>query len=120
MRGQAGELSMQAGLIAVAILMGGLLVGGPAVAADEGLALTIKDHRFEPAELAVPAGQKVKLLVTNRDATPEEFESHALDIEKVIPGGATATITIGPLDAGRYDFVGEFHEDSAKGAIVAK
>jgi len=109
---------MKAAMFAVAVLLGGLCQA--AAAAGEGPALTIRDHRFEPAEIAVPAGQKVKLLVTNQDATPEEFESRALDIEKIIPGGATATITIGPLEPGRYEFVGEFHEDSAKGAIVAK
>ena len=110
----------KSGILALAVLIGGALAGGAAMAADEGIALSIKDHRFEPAEVVVPAGQKVKLLVTNNDATPEEFESHALDIEKVVPAGTTATITIGPLDPGRYEFVGEFHEDSAKGAIVAK
>ena len=107
--------------LALGILLGGMLaVGGVAVAADDEIALTIKDHRFDPVEVAVPAGKKVKLVVTNRDATPEEFESHALDIEKVIAGGATATITIGPLDPGRYEFVGEFHEDSAKGVVIAE
>ena len=107
--------------IALAMLLGGFLVGGGAAsAADDEIAVTIKDHRFDPAEVAVPAGKKVKLVVTNQDSTPEEFESHALDIEKVIPGGATATITIGQLDPGRYEFVGEFHEDSAKGAVVVK
>jgi len=106
---------------ALAIVLGGMLAaGGTAVAADDEIPLTIKDHRFDPAEVAVPAGKKVKLVVTNRDATPEEFESHALDIEKVIPGGTTATITDGPLDPGRYEFVGEFHEDSAKSAVVVK
>jgi hypothetical protein len=29
-------------------------------------------------------------------------------------------IKIAPLDPGRYEFFGEFHEDSAKGALVAK
>jgi plastocyanin len=117
----AGEesISMRAGIIALGVLVGGVFVAG-SLAADEGIALSIKDHRFDPAEVAVPAGKKVKLVVTNHDATPEEFESHALDIEKVIPGGTTATITIGPLDPGRYEFVGEFHEDSAKGAVVVK
>jgi len=109
---------MKAALFAVAVLVGGLCQ--TAAAAGEDMTTTIRDHRFEPAEIVVPAGQKFKLLVTNQDATPEEFESRALDIEKLIPGGATATITIGPLDPGRYDFGGEFHEDSAKGAIVAK
>ena len=61
----------------------------------------IKNHRFEPALLKVPAGQRVKLVVHNQDATPEEFESHGLNREKVVPGGAKATIYIGPLKPGR-------------------
>jgi hypothetical protein len=59
-------------------------------------------------------------VVENRDSTPEEFESHSLKREKVIPGKSSATILIGPLKAGEYKFVGEFHEATAKGVIVAK
>jgi len=86
----------------------------------EDFSLTIMDHRFEPAELEVPAGKDLTLNVTNADATAEEFESNDFDAEKVIAGGQTALIKIGPLDAGRYEFYGEYHEDSAKGALVAK
>jgi plastocyanin len=86
----------------------------------DDLSLTIKDHRFEPAELTVPAGKEFTLSVTNADATAEEFESDDLDVEKVIAGGQSATIKLGPLDAGRYEFYGEYHEDTAKGALVAK
>ena len=82
--------------------------------------LTIKDHRFEPAELTVPAGQKIKLKVVNADPTPEEFESHELNREKVIPGKATATIFVGPLKAGEYPFFGEFNPKTAQGKLVAK
>jgi plastocyanin len=89
------------------------------VRADD-FSLTIKDHRFEPAELEVPAGKDLTLKVTNQDATAEEFESDDFDAEKVIAGGQTAVIKIGPLDPGRYEFYGEYHEDSAKGALVAK
>lgn len=92
----------------------------PATAADTTLVIVIKDHMFEPAEVKVPAGERVKLVVENRDPTPEEFESHALHLEKVIAGGATATLWIGPLPKGSYEFVGEFHEASAKGTIVAE
>lgn len=93
----------------------------PARAADEPeFRLVIQDHRFEPAELVVPAGKKVKLVVENRDATPEEFESHALNREKVIAGKSSASIFIGPLKPGRYLFVGEYHEATAKGVIVAQ
>jgi len=106
-----------------AIVMGVGIAGAlaPAGRADDGnVAMTIKDHKFDPAEIAIPAGKEVKLLVTNADGTAEEFESEKLDIEKVIPAGQQAEIKIGPLDAGTYEFVGEYHEDTAKGAIVVK
>jgi plastocyanin len=89
-------------------------------AADIEVALTIKDHRFQPAEVRVPAGQKIKLVVSNQDATPEEFESHALNREKVIAPGGKANIYIGPLAPGRYPFVGEFHEKTAQGVVIAE
>ena len=82
--------------------------------------LIIKDHQFQPAELTVPSGTKIKLLIENQDATPEEFDSYALNREKVIAGHGTATIYIGPLTPGRYPFTGEFHETTAQGVIVAQ
>jgi len=82
--------------------------------------LTIKDHRFTPTELRVPANKKVKLLVANEDPTPEEFESHSMNREKVIPGSSSATIFIGPLRPGRYPFEGEFNSATAKGVVIAE
>ena len=96
------------------------VAGGAALAAEPEVELVIKNNRFEPAELKVPAGQRVKLVVHNQDGTPEEFESHELNREKVIPGGAKATIFIGPLKPGRYPFYGEYHEATAKGTVVAE
>jgi hypothetical protein len=91
-----------------------------AAAAENAFTLTIKDHRFEPAELRLPANQPATLTVKNLDPTPEEFESKPLRIEKVIPGNSEAVFTLRPLKAGRYKFVGEFHEDDAKGEIIAE
>jgi plastocyanin len=103
-------------IILVAVALGGIV---SVAQAGDDVAITIKDHRFEPAEITVPAGQKVTS-VTNQDATPEEFDSDDLDIEKVIAGQQSATIQVGPLDAGRYEFHDEYHEDTAKGAIMVK
>lgn len=103
-----------------ALAITALTLVGMANAAEFEIALIIKNHRFEPAELRVPAGQRVKLLVHNQDSTPEEFESHSLNREKVIPGGSKATIYIGPLKPGRYDFFGEYNEATAKGVVVAE
>ena len=105
-------------LLPLALISASLLAGGALAAEPEAL-LIIKNHKFEPAELKVPAGQRVKLVVHNQDSTPEEFESHDLNREKVVPPGANATIFIGPLKPGRYTFVGEYHEASAKGVVVA-
>jgi hypothetical protein len=92
-----------------------------AVAAGEPeFALTLRDHKFTPAEITVPAGVKVKLVVDNQDAGPEEFDSHALNREKVIPGKSKATIFIGPLAPGRYPFIGEFNATTARGEVVAQ
>jgi plastocyanin len=91
-----------------------------AFAADDPIKVSIENHRFLPDRIEIPAGQKVRLLVENKDATPEEFESHELKIEKVIPGKSKATIFVGPLKAGEYKFVGEFNEKTAQGVIVAK
>jgi len=89
-------------------------------AADNEVSVIIRDHRFEPAEIHVPAGQKIKLVIQNQDATPEEFESHELNREKVIAPGSKANIYIGPLSPGRYPFFGEFHEQTARGAVIAE
>ena len=80
--------------------------------------LVIKDHRFDPAELKVRSGQKVKLIIENKDATPEEFESYELNREKIVAGNATITVFVGPLEKGRYPFFGEFNKDSAQGALI--
>ena len=82
--------------------------------------LVIRDHKFEPQEIRVPAGKRVSVYVTNEDATPEEFDSAALKVEKVIAGRSKGLVRIGPLDAGRYEFIGEFHADTAKGAVIAE
>jgi hypothetical protein len=91
-----------------------------AIAAEPEVNLVIKDHRFIPSEVKVPAGQKIKLIVENQDATPEEFESHELNREKVIAGKSKAAIFIGPLKPGRYPFIGEFNEKTAKGVVIAE
>lgn len=91
-----------------------------AQSAPDELTLTIKDHRFSPAELTVPAGKQFRIVVDNQDPTPEEFESKALRVEKVVPGKKKVTINLGPLKPGNYAFVGEFHERTAKGTLIAK
>jgi plastocyanin len=91
-----------------------------AYAQDFEAHLSIREHKFEPTELTVPAGKKIKLLVENLDATPEEFESAELNREKVVVGKGTISIFLGPLEPGRYPFFGDFHQETAQGVLIAK
>ena len=82
--------------------------------------IIIKDHRFVPDTLEIPADKAFKLVVQNQDKTPEEFESHDFKREKIIGGGSQATINVGPLKAGEYKFFGEFNEATAQGKLIVK
>jgi hypothetical protein len=104
---------MLAGLAAVLLL-------APVAGRADDLTLTLKGHKFTPAEIKVPANKRVKLTVVNDDPTPEEFESHELRVEKVIPGKSKGIVRIGPLKPGRYPFYGEYHESTAKGVVIAE
>ena len=102
----------------------GLALGaGERVAVAEDAAkvsVTLKDHRFSPAEPTAPAGKPILIEVTNLDATPSEFESKTLRVEKVVPGGGKITLQVRPLTPGRYRFFDDYHEDTTEGFLVVK
>ncbi|MBV8657250.1 MAG: cupredoxin domain-containing protein [Burkholderiales bacterium] len=97
-----------------------LVLAAPAQADDATFNLTLKDHRFDPQSIEVPAGKKVKLLIKNLDSAAEEFDSDDLHREKVIPAGHEGVVIIGPLKAGTYKFQGEYNPKTASGTIVVK
>lgn len=103
------------------LILLGALAAFPMTAANAAdYTIVIKDHKFTPAELKVPAGEKHKLVVKNEDPTPEEFESHDLKREKIVAGNSEITVNIGPLKAGKYKYFGEFNEATAQGVIIAE
>ncbi|MDH5649750.1 MAG: cupredoxin domain-containing protein [Gammaproteobacteria bacterium] len=91
-----------------------------AVQADESVTIKIKDHKFNPAEVTIPANTKVKFIIENLDPTPEEFESYELHREKIIQGNSKGVVFIGPLKPGKYAFFGEFNMATAQGHIIVK
>jgi plastocyanin len=103
-------LLLSAFLIAVAV---------PALAEEPKVSIAIRDDGFVPAEISVPSGTKIELSIKNEMKSAAEFESNSLRREKVIPQGATATVYVGPLQPGRYEFFDEFHSKN-RGFLVAK
>jgi hypothetical protein len=89
-------------------------------AGEPEFGLVIEQHRFAPAELVVPAGQKLRLVIENKDSTPEEFESYELNREKIVAPGSKITVFVGPLKPGRYEFFGDFNPKTARGWLVVR
>lgn len=82
----------------------------PALAfAEPSYDLEIHQQSFVPVTLAVPTGTRIKIRVRNTRSLPSEFESFDLNREKVVPPGATITVWIGPLSAGKYKFFDDFN-----------
>jgi hypothetical protein len=113
--GMSNKLAVRRLLVATLLLCMQATAAAPAE-----FSLVIRGHLFFPATLEIPANQKVKLLIENQDATPEEFESYELNREKVIPGNSKTVIFIGPLPPGTYPFFGEFYPKTAQGKAVVK
>lgn len=104
----------------LSLALASFLISMTSVAATSEYELIIKDHKFQPSTLVIPANTKVRLIVWNQDPTPEEFESYELNREKIIVGNSKATIFVGPLKPGEYPFFGEFNPDTAQGRLIAK
>jgi hypothetical protein len=93
----------------------------PASADDSApIPVTLKDHKFAPAEIHVKANAPSQILLTNADSTAEEFDSSALHVEKVVAGGDKGIVRLRPLAPGRYPFMGEYHSDTAQGVVIAE
>src|SRR5262245_37085317 len=103
----AGKMMRALALACMAAVAAFAAPGAVDVASAQEFNLVIRNNKFEPEEIRVPAGKRVSIYVTNEDATPEEFDSTALKVEKVIPGKSKGLVRIGPLAPGRYEFIGE-------------
>jgi plastocyanin len=100
-------------------LAAALLLGASAARADDTVALsiTLKDHKFDPAELHAPPGQTIAIHVKNLNTIVSEFESGDLHFEKIVPVGGEATVYVRPLKPGRYTFFDDFHHET-QGILV--
>ncbi len=106
-------------VLGLAIVIG---MGAPLAVGEESakVSVTLKDHKFSPAEPTAPAGKPIVIEVENQDKTPAEFESKALRIEKVVPGSGKVTVQVRALSPGRYRFFDDYHEATTEGFLVTK
>lgn len=101
--------------------LGAIVAAASALGAQQGgaIAISVKDHHFQPAEVHAPANQPLAITVKNLDTTPMEFESVSLRVEKVVTPGAAGTVHVRPLAPGRYEFYDDFHQET-RGILVVQ
>lgn len=105
-------------MIAVATLFVAL---APTANADDGttLEISVKDRKFEPAEVKAAAGSAIVFKVKNLDAAPVEFESEPLQFETVVKPNAEILVKVKPQKPGRYTFFDDLHQET-KGTLVVE
>src|SRR4051812_10440817 len=103
------------------LVLGALLLFGslPAAAQNSEATLTFRNHAFDPPELNLPAGTRIKLTVKNADTIPAEFECTELRREKVVPAGGEGIVYLGPLKPGSYECFDDFHPET-RGRLIVK
>lgn len=102
-----------------AIILGCMVFATASWAQSTIVRLTLKGTRFQPAEVRAPANRAITIIVRNAGSTTAEFESNTLRVEKIMTPGATVTLRVRPLAAGRYRFFNDFHQET-DGYIVVK
>jgi hypothetical protein len=113
---------MHKSILSVAIAFASLGVVATGARAQQAIPeykLVMQNHAFEPATLKAPANTKFKLVVTNRNPTPSEFESTDFNREKIVLPNSTVTIFVGPLAKGTYKFFDDFHQ-ATTGVLVVE
>ena len=105
---------------AAALLLAGALACASAQAQQPvSISISAKNHRFEPAQISAPANEPILLRVKNLDATPMEFESVSLRVEKVVAGNSEGVVRLRPLSPGSYKFFDDFHQET-NGVLVVR
>ena len=105
---------------AAALVFAGALAAPPAQAQQPvSISISVKNHRFEPAQISASANVPILLRVKNLDATPMEFESVSLRVEKVVAGNSEGVVRLRPLSPGSYKFFDDFHQET-NGVLVVR
>ena len=109
-------------IAALLVTAAAVTFAAPATHAQQAVTvnIAIKNHRFQPAEVKAPANKPLLLRVRNLDATPMEFESVTLRVEKVVAGNGEGTIRVRPLPPGRYKFFDDFNQSTGQGALIVE
>jgi hypothetical protein len=118
--GKRVKFGRNIGFLALVALAAAAFLNPRIATADDTvtLSLTLKDHKFDPAELHAPAGKPFDIRVKNLGDIAFEFESSELHFEKIVPPGGEAVVHVRPQQPGRYNFIDDLHHETQGSLIV--
>jgi hypothetical protein len=94
------------------------LADRPAIAQEAKLEMSLKDHKFDPAEIKAPANKPIVIKVKNLMTENMEFESETLAIETVVKANSEGLVKIKPQKPGRYTFFDDFHQETTGTLVI--
>ena len=103
--------------LATVLLLAALLPASAPAQQGATVTISVRNHKFEPARPTAPANVPLTLHIRNLDATPMEFESVSLRVEKVVVGNGEGVIHVRALEPGDYRFFDDFHQET-KGTLA--
>ena len=104
-------------LIATAMMLSS--AGNTEAQESAAVAVSVKGHKFQPAEIQAPANKRLSITVKNLDSAAIEFESVSLRVEKVVAPGSEGIVNVRALAPGRYEFFDDFHQET-RGVLVVQ
>lgn len=82
--------------------------------------IVANNGQLSPGSLTVPAGQRIKLEISNQGKTPIEFENLQMHVEKVLAPSAQSYVVLNAMKPGTYRFIDEFHPQTGKLDLIVK
>lgn len=86
---------------------------------DKVYQLVLKDHRFHPRRITIPADTRVEVSIDNRQAGPAVITSFMFSRQKLVTAHHRAVLYLPPMGAGTYHLFDDLHL-SAKATVTVR
>lgn len=80
----------------------------------------VRDGRFTPGRIEIPARRRVRIELVNHGPGPLEFENDEMGIEKVLGAGGRSFVVLPPLQPGRHEISDEFNPITGVLEVLAR
>ena len=97
-----------AALALLSLIIAGAVLGAPS-SSQEVIMIELGEFYFDPSTITIPAGQTVRLIITNVGYLSHTFTISAFNIDVTLSPGETVEIEVTAEEPGEYELVCRFH-----------